>query len=27
MMTAAGFIRLQTFASFGNQAVVVCAEK
>jgi hypothetical protein len=27
MMTAAGFIRLQAFASFGNQAVVVCAEK
>jgi SAM-dependent methyltransferase/dienelactone hydrolase len=27
MMTAAGFVRLQTFASFGNQAVVVRAEK
>jgi ubiquinone/menaquinone biosynthesis C-methylase UbiE len=27
MMTAAGFIHLQTFASFGNQAVVVRAEK
>ena len=27
MMTTAGFIRLQTFASFGNQAVVVRAEK